>query len=71
MAKIQRVEMFRYDGKLYDSEDKAKQAEYDAIGNYIDQRVFNSVILSSKDKIKLLDALVTHRDTLSELLNRG
>ena len=71
MTKIQRIEMFRYDGKLYDSEDKAQQAEYDVIANYVDQHIFSSVVLNPADKIKIMDAFIVHRDAISELLYRG
>lgn len=69
MSKIICKEVFDFNGKNYDSLEKAQQAEYDHIANYIDKEIFSAACLTAGDKIKFIDKIMENRIALSFLLS--
>lgn len=62
---IEEITMYRTRGQLFSSEEKALQYRQDLIGEFMDKA---PVLLSPRDRIKLVDFITEHRAQLLNLL---
>lgn len=67
--KIDECTVYKIGGRVFDSEEKAKQYEFDVIGEFISTKIINRLCYSPGDQIKIVEAIVANRDELLKLLD--
>lgn len=66
--RIEEKTMWTCDGRIFDSEDKAKQYEQDVIGRLIVDSLCNGLVLTPREKLKLLANIIANRTTILQIL---
>lgn len=66
---VERVEMFRIDGQLFDSFEKAVSSREDKVEKFFRPLLNNLSPIAARDQITVIDWILTNRAELGKLLN--
>jgi len=66
---VARVEMFRMDGNLYDTFEKALSAREDSVEKFLRPMFSHTTSLHKRDEISIIEWIITNRAQLLKLLD--
>jgi hypothetical protein len=61
--------MYRIGNNVFDSIEKARAYEADCVGEFMENNLLKGIMFSPKDKIKLLENILSYRENLINLLS--
>lgn len=66
--RIDELTMYRCNGKLFDSKEKAEGYVFDLVGEFVDNTILADIVLSPSQRIALVQAIWENKTQLSRFL---